>query len=71
MNDMSIADAVATEATVNELIAAYPATVEVFNRFGIDACCGGAVQVVEAAVRDGADADALLAELRQVLRGES
>lgn len=71
MNDIQTVDAVAAEATVNELIAGYPATVEVFNRFGIDACCGGAVPVAEAAVRDGADPAALLAAVRKVLRGES
>ena len=40
---------------VNEVIRKYPSTVEVFNRYGIDACCGGAAPVAEAAVRDGAD----------------
>lgn len=50
--------------TVNEIIRAHPATVEVFNRFGIDSCCGGAVSVVDAATRDGADPD----ELRRAIR---
>ena len=45
--------------TVNEIIRRWPATVEVFNRFGIDACCGGAVPPDEAAARDGADPEAL------------
>jgi iron-sulfur cluster repair protein YtfE (RIC family) len=50
---------------VNEVIRLYPATVDVFNRHGIDACCGGAAPVREAAVRDGADAERVLEELRQ------
>ena len=29
-----------TAATVNEILAQHPATVSVFNLFGIDACCG-------------------------------
>jgi regulator of cell morphogenesis and NO signaling len=49
--------------TVNEAIQRFPDTVAVFNRFGIDACCGGAVSIAEAASRDGADLEALLAEL--------
>jgi iron-sulfur cluster repair protein YtfE (RIC family) len=38
--------------------------VEIFNRYGIDACCGGAATVADAAHRDGADVDSLVAELR-------
>ena len=52
---------------VNEVIRTHPTTVEVFNRFGIDACCGGAAPVGEAAVRDGADPEALLAALNEIL----
>ena len=51
-------------STVNELIALYPETIAVFNRFGIDSCCGGAEPVADAARRDGADVDALLVALR-------
>ena len=57
-----------TAMTVNEAIATWPPTVAVFNRFGIDACCGGAVPIAEAAERDGADLAALTAELTRVLR---
>jgi regulator of cell morphogenesis and NO signaling len=46
--------------TVNETIARFPATMAVFNRFGIDTCCGGGVTIEEAARRDGLDLDALL-----------
>lgn len=55
--------------SVNEIIRIHPATVEVFNRFGIDACCGGAAPPREAAVRDGADPEALLAALRAAVQG--
>jgi iron-sulfur cluster repair protein YtfE (RIC family) len=30
-------------STVNEIVAQYPETMPVFNRFGIDSCCGGGV----------------------------
>ena len=67
MNDTTAADALGPEVTVNELIRLYPGTVEVFNDFGVDACCGGAVPVREAAVRDGADPAALVEALLQVV----
>lgn len=50
---------------VNEAIRRYPATIAVFNAFGIDACCGGAASIEEAARRDAADVEALLAALRE------
>ena len=57
--------------TVNEAIRLHPATVAVFNDFGIDACCGGAAPLAEAAARVGADPDALLAALRAAAGGEA
>lgn len=57
---------IGAERMVNEVIRTHPATVEVFNRFGIDACCGGAAPIREAAVRDGADPDALLVALNEI-----
>ncbi len=50
--------------TVNEAIRRFPASVAVFNAFGIDACCGGAAPLAQAAVRDGADPAALLQAVR-------
>ena len=54
-------------ATVNEIVAQYPDTIAVFNRFGIDSCCGGGVPLADAARRDGADLDALLASLQEAI----
>jgi regulator of cell morphogenesis and NO signaling len=54
-------------ATVNEIVAQYPETIAVFNRFGIDSCCGGGVPVPDAARRDGADVDALLVALQEAI----
>lgn len=45
---------------VNETLRQYPETTAVFNQFGIDACCGGAASMIDAAARDGADPQALL-----------
>jgi regulator of cell morphogenesis and NO signaling len=53
--------------TVNEIMVRYPATVAVFNRFGIDTCCGSGVPVVAAAQREGVDPEALLAALEEVV----
>lgn len=53
--------------TVNELIARHPETIRVFDRFGIDSCCGGAERPEVAARRDGADPAALCEALRHAL----
>ncbi|HSJ14724.1 MAG TPA: DUF542 domain-containing protein [Longimicrobiales bacterium] len=53
------------EVSVNDAIRLVPATVEIFNRYGIDACCGGAASIRDAAERDGAPFEALMEELLQ------
>lgn len=42
-------------ATVNEVIKRHPATAAVFLTFGIDACCGGALTLQDAASRHHKD----------------
>ena len=49
---------------VNEVTVRFPATLQVFQHYGIDACCGGARPLSEVATRHGHDLDALLADLR-------
>jgi len=51
------------DLTVNECIRLYPSTIGVFTKFKIDSCCGGAVSIKEAALRDGADLDSLMREI--------
>jgi len=58
------------QLTVNDVIRLWPATVAVFNAYGIDACCGGAAPVHAAATRDGADPDALLRALLDTINGD-
>ena len=50
--------------SVKEVLARYPATLTVFQQFGIHLCCGSDASITEAALRDGAGADALMEALR-------
>lgn len=51
--------------SVNAVIMEWPATVAVFERYGVDACCGGAHSVAVAAERHGVALDDLMAELQR------
>lgn len=48
-------------ATVGEMVAARPGLARVFERFGIDYCCGGRRTLADATARAGADHLAVLA----------
>lgn len=39
--------------TLDEITNAHPDTIAVFNRLGMDICCGGDVTLAEACKRDG------------------
>ena len=56
-----------TTMSVNEMVARHPGTVTVFNRFGLDTCCGGGAPIVDAARRDGADLQELVRALRDAI----
>lgn len=49
--------------SVNAILTTYPRTLPVFNRFGLDTCCGSALSVADAARAGGVDAEALCAAL--------
>ncbi len=66
MNDK---EKITEEMVVNDAIRLYPATVEVFTRFNIDSCCGGAVSISEAARRDGVPLEELLKALNETAAG--
>ena len=68
MDQLSNLREIPDDITVNDLIRLFPEAVEVFNDFGIDACCGGAVPVRVATARDGADTKEVLAALMHVIR---
>lgn len=60
----SPAGAIMPDSTVNDVLLRHPATVAVFNAFGVDACCGGAASLADAARDAGISLDALLDALR-------
>jgi iron-sulfur cluster repair protein YtfE (RIC family) len=64
MNDRNINP----DWTVNTTIQRFPSTVEVFNQYGIDACCGGAATLREAALEAGIGIDQLQYALKCAAR---
>ncbi|MGQ0562716.1 MAG: DUF542 domain-containing protein [Gemmatimonadota bacterium] len=42
------------DSTVHEIVRSHPATLAVFNEFGIHSCCGGGVAISVAAVSPAA-----------------
>ncbi len=56
---------VTKDVVVNDCIRDFPNTIGVFTEFNIDSCCGGAVSIEDAAARDGADLEAMLAEINR------
>ena len=55
-----------SEDTLNAIVAHYPQTLPVLQRFGLDTCCGGALPLHTAAQHHGLD----LAEVVDALRAE-
>jgi len=54
---------IVTSRTVGETAAAFPGTVEVFQRHGIDFCCGGGRALAEVCAERGIGLDELVREL--------
>ncbi|MBI2795815.1 MAG: DUF542 domain-containing protein [Gemmatimonadetes bacterium] len=52
--------------TLNEIVAAVPRAVEVFERFGLDSCCGGARPLAVICVKHGLNPDLVLRALREL-----
>ena len=57
--------AITKEMTVNEVLKLYPATISIFNKFNIDACCGGNRSLEQAAREDGANIEELIEQLNR------
>ena len=53
--------------SVNAVLTIFPSTLPVFNRFGLDTCCGRALSVADAARSADVDAEALCGALRDAI----
>jgi regulator of cell morphogenesis and NO signaling len=61
--------ALTPDMTVNEVIALEPATIAVFNELGVDACCGGALAIADAARDAEIEPESLLWALSLAVAG--
>jgi iron-sulfur cluster repair protein YtfE (RIC family) len=55
------------ELTVNEALSTAPETAAIFNRLGVDTCCGGTLTLAEAARAAGMAANELRAAVEPAL----
>lgn len=53
--------------TVNDVMACYPASIEVLNSFGLDTCCGGMEPLRDAAEDAGVPLQVLLAAIEHAV----
>ncbi|HEY1205503.1 MAG: iron-sulfur cluster repair di-iron protein [Bryobacteraceae bacterium] len=60
-----------TQETVRDIAAANPAAVRVFEKYGIDYCCGGHRPLAEVCTERGIAADTVLAEVEAGSRGQA
>jgi regulator of cell morphogenesis and NO signaling len=56
---------ISEDMTVNEITLAKPEAISVFDRYGIDSCCGGSLPLSEVARRHRLDLAALLQALNE------
>jgi len=54
------------DLTLNEIAAAVPRALEVFNRYGLDSCCGGAKPLALVCEKHGLDLEKVLGDIRSV-----
>lgn len=54
---------ITADMTINEIIADHPETLQIFNRHGIDSCCGGGLALSEVARKHRLSFIGLLSEL--------
>ena len=54
--------------TLNDVMRRHPASVRVFNAFGLDTCCGGARTLGDALSDAGVDAETILFAIESVVQ---
>jgi len=57
------------QSEVGQFVAEKPSVSRIFEKYGIDYCCGGRQSLAEACQAKGLEANEVLAEVRQALRG--
>lgn len=62
---MDTRDTITPEMRIREVLRKYPATVRVFHRLGLDACCGGGRTLTDAAAAHGLELETVMSELRE------
>ena len=61
-------ETIGNETLVSEIVRSYPASVRVFQEYGIDFCCGGNKPLSEACREKGVSIDRLLADVEKARR---
>lgn len=51
------------DMVINEVIKRHPATIAIFNTYGVDSCCGGGQSIEKTAAADGVELGPLLQAL--------
>ena len=59
-------DTIHAGMSVNEVIRLYPASISIFNELGVDACCGGAASLADAATDANVSLSTMLSALNEV-----
>ena len=60
-----------TTQTVREIAQTQPSSIRVFEKFGIEYCCGGGERLIEACAARDVDVDAVISALEAAVRNES
>ncbi|HEX9371260.1 MAG TPA: DUF542 domain-containing protein [Roseiflexaceae bacterium] len=65
------ASTIAAAETLNAIVARYPRTLPVLQRFGLDTCCGGSLPLATAAAYHGLDLEQVVAALRAAAEADA
>lgn len=57
--------------SLNEIVARYPQSLPVLQRFGLDTCCGGSLPLRTAVEHHGLDLEQVISELRTAIKEQA